>query len=247
MPEKIDSSVCGVSEQPMRCSAGRLPFRDGTSATRASLEREQSRSEELANSLSHGVGLVAALVGMPFLVNQALQHGQSGFTVGTIIFAATAILLYLSSSLYHVLPAGRAKRVFRVIEHSAIFLLIAGTYTPFTLGVLRGAWGWSLLGVVWGLAIVGVALKVFDKAPHRFLSTGLYLSMGWVVVIALDPLLARMPTAGLLLLLAGGLSYTVGVAFFATDSRLRFGHFIWHLFVLAGTTFHYFAILWYGA
>lgn len=213
----------------------------------AGLEREQSRTEELANSLSHGIGLAAALVGMPFLVNQALQRGQAAFAAGTIVFAATAILLYLSSSLYHALPAGRAKRTFRVIEHSAIFLLIAGTYTPFTLGVLRGAWGWSLLGIVWGLAIVGVALKLFDKAPHRFFSTGLYLSMGWVVVLALDPLLSRMPTAGLLLLLAGGLSYTVGVAFFAADSRLRYGHFIWHLFVLAGTAFHYFAVLWYGA
>lgn len=211
------------------------------------LEREQSRPEELANSLSHGAGLAAALVGMPVLVDQALQRGQDAFALGTIVFAATAILLYLSSSIYHALPAGRAKRVFRVIEHSAIFLLIAGTYTPFTLGVLHGAWGWSLLGIVWGLAIVGVAQKVFDKRPHRFLSTGLYLAMGWVVVIALDPLLARMPAAGLLLLLAGGLSYTVGVAFFATDSRLRYGHFVWHLFVLAGTAFHYFAILWYGA
>lgn len=209
--------------------------------------REQSQAEELANSVSHGIGLVAALVGTPFLIVHAARHAEAAFIVGASIFSATVIFLYLASTLYHALPTGKAKRVFRVIEHSAIFLLIAGTYTPFTLGVLRGAWGWSLFGVVWGLALAGVGLKVFDKAAHPVLSTGLYLLMGWVVVIAVDPLLAVMPTDGLLLLLAGGLSYTVGVAFFVTDSRLRYGHLIWHLFVIAGTTCHYFAVLWYGA
>ena len=157
------------------------------------------------------------------------------------------IFLYLASTLYHVLPMGRIKGVFRVIEHSAIFLLIAGTYTPFTLGVLRGAWGWTLFGVVWGLAVVGVALKAFNTASHPILSTGLYLLMGWVIVIAADPLFARVPPAGLLLLLAGGLSYTAGVAFFATDSRLKYGHLIWHLFVIAGSACHYFAVFWYAA
>ncbi|SIR62495.1 hemolysin III [Aromatoleum tolulyticum] len=209
--------------------------------------REQSRDEELANSVSHGIGLGAALVGTPFLINRAAEQGQTAFTVGTIVFAATSIFLYLASTLYHALPVGKAKRIFRVIEHSAIFLLIAGTYTPFTLGILRGAWGWALLGIVWGLAMLGVVLKVFDKASNPIFSTGLYLLMGWVVVIAIDPLLTQMPSAGLLLLVAGGLSYTVGVAFFATDSRLQYGHLIWHLFVLAGTACHYFAILWYAA
>ena len=210
-------------------------------------EREQSQGEEIANSISHGIGLVAALIGTPYLIVHAARHGDAGFIVGSSLFSATVILLYLASTLYHALPIGRAKRVFRVIEHSAIFLLIAGTYTPFTLGVLRGAWGWTLFGVVWGLAAAGVALKAFDKASHPILSTGLYLLMGWVVVIAVDPLLARVPTAGLLWLIAGGLSYTVGVAFFATDSRLQYGHLIWHLFVMAGTACHYFAVLWYGA
>jgi hemolysin III len=209
-------------------------------------KREQSQAEEIANSISHGIGLVAALVGTPFLIMQAIRHGDTGFIVGTSVFSATMIFLYLASTLYHALPMGKAKGVFRVIEHSAIFLLIAGTYTPFTIGVLRGAWGWTLLGVIWGLAIVGVALKVFDKAYHPILSTGLYLLMGWIVVIAVDPLLARVPTAGFLWLLAGGLSYTAGVAFFATDSRLKYGHLIWHLFVIAGTSCHYFAVLWYG-
>lgn len=211
------------------------------------LDRLQSFAEELANSLSHGVGLAAALAGTPFLVIQAQQRGQAGFVVGTVVFAAAMVFLYLSSTLYHALPAGRAKRVFRVIDHAAIFLLIAGTYTPFTLGVLSGGWGWSLLGIVWGLAVLGIALKVFDRASNPFFSTGLYLLMGWVVVLAVDPLLTRMQPAGLLLLLAGGLSYTAGVAFFATDSRLRYGHFVWHLFVLMGTVCHYFAVLWYAA
>jgi hemolysin III len=210
-------------------------------------KREQSQAEEMANSISHGIGLLAALVGTPFLIRNAVQHGDAGFSVGTSLFCATMILLYLASTLYHAFPVGKAKRVFRVIDHSAIFLLIAGTYTPFTLGVLRGAWGWTLFGVVWGLAVAGVALKAFDKASHPILSTGLYLMMGWIIVIAVDPLFARVPSAGLLWLLAGGLSYTAGVAFFATDSRLQYGHLIWHLFVLIGTACHYFAVLLYAA
>lgn len=210
-------------------------------------KREQSHAEEIANSLSHGIGLVAALVGTPFLIMHAARHGDAGFIVGTSVFSATMIFLYLASTLYHALPMGKAKGVFRVIEHSAIFLLIAGTYTPFTLGVLSGARGWTLFGVVWGLAVAGVVLKAINKASHPILFTGLYLLMGWVIVIAVDPLLARVPTAGLIWLLAGGLSYTAGVVFFATDSRLQYGHLIWHLFVLAGTTCHYFAVLWYAA
>lgn len=210
-------------------------------------KREQSHEEEIANSVSHGIALVAALAGTPFLIMHAVRHGDTGFIVGTSVFSATMIILYLASALYHAFPAGKAKRVFRVIEHSAIYLLIAGTYTPFTLGVLRGAWGWTLFGIVWGLAAGGVALKAFNQASHPILSTGLYLLMGWVIVIAADPLFAQVPTAGLLWLLAGGLSYTAGVAFFATDSRLQYGHFIWHLFVIAGTACHYFAVLWYAA
>lgn len=213
----------------------------------AESKREQSPAEEMANSISHGIGLIAALVGTPFLITHAARNASGQFIVGVSVFCATIILLYLASTLYHALPLGKAKRVFRIIEHSAIFLLIAGTYTPFTLGVLNGAWGWTLFGVIWGLALAGVALKAFYKAAHPILFTGLYLLMGWVVVIAVDPLLARVPTAGLLWLLAGGLSYTLGVAFFATDSRLKYGHLIWHLFVMGGTAFHYFAVLWYAA
>lgn len=210
-------------------------------------EREQSRGEEIANSISHGVGLVAALVATPFLVLQAVRRGDTGFIVGASVFAATMVLLYLASTLYHALPIGKAKRVFRVIEHSAIFLLIAGTYTPFTLGVLRGAWGWTLLGLVWGLAVAGVALKAFNKMSHPIISTSLYLLMGWLILIAVNPLYARVPASGLLWLVAGGVAYTAGVAFFAADSRLRYSHFIWHLFVMAGTACHYFAVFWYAA
>ena len=209
-------------------------------------KREQSREEEIANSLSHGFGLAAALVATPLLIEHAVKHGDVGFIVGASVFAATMVLLYLSSTLYHALPAGRAKRVFRVIEHSAIFLLIAGTYTPFTLGVLRGAWGWTLLGLVWGIAVAGVTLKALNRLTHPVLTTGLYLLMGWLVVIAVQPLSDRVPASGLLWLVAGGLAYTLGVVFFALDSRLRYGHFIWHLFVLAGTACHYFAVLGYA-
>ena len=209
--------------------------------------REQSPAEELANSLSHGLALVAALIGGPYLIVQAVRRAEAAFVVGTSLFCATIVVLYLASMLYHALPAGRAKRVFRVIDHSSIFLLIAGSYTPFTLGVLRGAWGWSLFGVVWGLALAGILLKSVGRASHAIFSTGLYLLMGWLVVVAVDPLFAKVPAAGLLWLLAGGLFYTAGVAFYATDSRLRFGHLIWHLFVMAGTACHYFAVLWYAA
>jgi hemolysin III len=210
-------------------------------------KRVQSRGEEFANSLSHGLGLVAAVVATPFLILHAVRLGDAWFVVGASIFAATMVLLYLASTLYHALPIGRAKRVFRVIEHSAIFLLIAGTYTPFTLGVLRGAWGWTLLGLVWGIALAGVTLKALNRMSHPILSTGLYLLMGWLIVIAAHPLSERVPVSGLLWLVAGGLAYTLGVIFFAFDSRLRYGHFIWHLFVLTGTACHYFAVLWYAA
>ena len=209
--------------------------------------REQSRGEEIANSVSHGLGLVAALVATPFLIMQAVRRGDTGFVVGASLFAATMVLLYIASTLYHALPTGKAKRVFQVIEHSAIFLLIAGTYTPFTLGVLRGELGWMLLGLVWGLAVAGVALKAFNRMSHPIVSTGLYLLMGWLILIAIDPLYARLPASGLRWLVAGGVAYTAGVAFFAADSRLRYGHFIWHLFVMAGTACHYFAVLWYAA
>jgi hemolysin III len=210
-------------------------------------QREQSPGEEIANGISHGLGAVAALVAIPVLLVHAARHADAAFIAGASVFCASIFLLYLASTLYHALPAGKAKRVFRVLDHSSIFLLIAGTYTPFTLGVLRGPWGWTLFGLVWGLAVAGVALKASGRASHPVFSTGLYLLMGWLVVIAVDPLFARVPTAGLLWLLAGGLCYTVGVVFFALDGWLPYGHLVWHLFVMAGTACHYVAVLWYAA
>lgn len=209
--------------------------------------RDQSRQEEIANSISHGIGLIAAGIATPFLILQALQHGDTGFIIGASVFATTMVLLYLASTIDHALPPGRNKRVFRVVEHSAIFLLIAGTYTPFTLGVLRGHQGLTLLALIWSLAAAGVALKVLNKMTHPVISTGLYLLMGWLILLAVNPLTTPLPTPALQWLLAGGAAYTIGVAFFALGSQLPYGHFIWHLFVMAGTTCHYFAVLWYAA
>lgn len=215
-------------------------------SSHAIVSRDQMRGEEVANSVSHAVALLAAVGGTPVLIVHAARHGSAASIVGVSVFSATAILLYLASTLYHALPAGKAKRVFRVLDHSAIFLLIAGTYSPFSLGVLHGAWGWTLFGLVWSLAVIGVVSKTVGRTSHPILSTGLYLLMGWIVVIAVQPMVAKVPLAGLLWLLAGGLFYTAGVAFYATDSRLRYGHFAWHLFVMAGTACHYFAVLWYA-
>ena len=208
--------------------------------------RPQSVGEEIANAVSHGVGLAASLGAAPVLIVDAARTGDTARTVGASVFAASMVLLYLASSLYHALPRSRAKRVFRVIEHSGIFLLIAGTYTPFTLGVLRGPWGWTLLGLVWGLAVVGIGLTAVGGVRYPILSTAVYVAMGWLVMIAVGPLRLRMPTAGLVWLLLGGIAYTAGVAFFVA-TRLPFGHFVWHLFVLVGTTCHFFAVLWYAA
>jgi len=195
--------------------------------------------------VSHGVGFLAALAATPFLVlGAALRAGSVGF-VGASVFAGTMLVLYLASTLYHALPGNKAKRVFQVIDHSAIFLLIAGTYTPFTLGVLRGFWGWTLFGVVWGLAVLGVTLKSVSGIRYPRFSTTLYIGMGWLALIAIRPLWLQLPVAGWLWLIAGGLAYTAGIAFFAAE-RLRYGHFVWHMFVLMGTVCHFCAVLWYA-
>lgn len=210
-------------------------------------ERPQSLGEEIANSVSHGIGLVAALAALPVLLIFTARQGNAVNIAAASVFAASMVLLYLASALYHALPRNRFKQVFQKIDHGAIYVLIAGTYTPFTLGVLHGIWGWTLFCLVWGLAAVGVVLKAFDRLSHPIVSTGLYLLMGWIVLIAIKPLSSLLPTSGLLWLVAGGLAYTAGVAFFVADSRLRYSHFVWHLFVMAGTTCHFFAVLWYAA
>jgi len=215
--------------------------------TLALRERPQYMGEEIANSVSHGIGLLAAAAAAPVLIIAAVHRGDAAGIVGASVFAATMVLLYLTSTLYHALPRNRAKQVFQILDHGAIFLLIAGTYTPFTLGVLRGTWGWTLLGLVWSLAFIGIALKVICGVWYWRYSTFLYLAMGWLAVIAIRPLWLHVPTWGLFWLLAGGIAYTVGVAFFAVDERVRYSHFIWHLFVIAGTSCHFIAVLWYSA
>jgi hemolysin III len=166
--------------------------------------------------------------------------------VGATVFAAATVLLYLSSTLFHALPPSRAKRVFQVLDHSAIYLLIAGTYTPFTLGVLRGAWGWTLFGLVWGLAVLGTVLKSVRGIGHTGISTWLYIAMGWLVLIAANTVWTLIPKWGLFWLLAGGICYTAGAIFFMAE-RIRFFHFVWHLFVIAGTACHFVAVLRYSA
>jgi hemolysin III len=209
-------------------------------------QRPQSFEEETANGVSHGIALVACLVATPFLVISASRVGGAWSAAGAGIFAGATILMYLSSTLYHFLPDNRVKRVFRVLDHGAIFLLIAGTYTPFTFGILRGAWGWTLFGLVWSMAILGLVLKVVGAMKrHPRLSTGLYLAMGWLILIAIRPVWLKVPLPGILWLLAGGIAYTGGVAFFAAE-RVRYSHFVWHLFVVLGTTCHFVAVLWYA-
>jgi len=207
--------------------------------------RPQSVGEEIANSVSHGIGAVAAVAVTPLLVISAIPHGAAS-VVGASIFAATMITLYLTSTLYHALPGVRVKRVLRVLDHSAIFLLIAGTYTPFLLGVLRGGWGWTLFGIIWGLALAGVVFTAIVPLRYPIITTVIYIAMGWLVVVAVVPLWQRMPPEGLLWLLAGGLAYTGGVAFYAAR-RLRYAHLIWHLFVLTGSACHCVAVLRYAA
>ncbi|MFN4361126.1 MAG: PAQR family membrane homeostasis protein TrhA [Hylemonella sp.] len=209
-------------------------------------DRPQTLGEEIANSVSHGVALLAALVGTPFLLVSASELRASNI-VGAAVFAATMILLYLTSTLYHALPVGRTKGLFLKLDHGAIYLFIAGSYTPFALGALGGPWGWTLFGLVWAMAALGIALKAFDRLTHPWLSTGLYLAMGWIVLIAAVPLVERVATPGLVLLVAGGLAYTVGVVFFLLDSKLRYAHAVWHGFVATGTGLHFFAVLGYAA
>jgi hemolysin III len=207
--------------------------------------RRQTPGEEIANSISHGVGFLAALAAMPVLIVGAMQHGLAG-VLGVVVFAGSAALLYLASTLYHALAPTRARDVLRIIDHSAIYLLIAGTYTPFTLGVLRGPLGGTLLALIWGLALAGVALKSIGGIRYPRLSTAVYLAMGWMIVAAARPLWTLMPAWGLFWLTAGGLLYTAGVGFYATR-RFRYSHFVWHLFVLGGTTCHFIAVLHYAA
>jgi len=201
---------------------------------------------ERFNSISHLIGAVAALAGLIVVVVIAAQQGDLWKIISFSVYGTTLFLLYTISTLYHSLR-GRAKQIFRKLDHLSIYLLIAGTYTPFTLVTLRGVWGWWLFGVIWGLAVVGMALEALPQKGNRVLSVAVYILMGWLVVVALKPLLEALPFAGFIWLLMGGLFYTGGIVFYLFDEQVRHFHGIWHLFVLAGSVSHYLTILLYVA
>jgi hemolysin III len=212
---------------------------------RPNQERIQSAREELANSLSAALALVAIIAGIPLLVSAALGRGGEWSLVGVIIFAISMIVSYMTSTIYHALPRNGVKRMFRLLDHSAIFILIAGTYTPFALGALRGVWGWTLFLVVWTLALLGIGFKIFGGFKYRRLSTWLYVGLGWVGLFAIRPFWQHVPPEGRLWILAGGIAYMVGIVFYAVK-RIPYHHLIWHLWVIAGTVCHFCAVLWYA-
>lgn len=205
-----------------------------------------SRAEELANSVTHGLALVASLAALPVLVVLAARRGDPWGIVGASVYGAALISLYGASTVYHALPAGRAKALWRRLDHAAIYLLIAGTYTPFMLGAMRGAWGWSLFGVVWGIAVFGVLAKIVFGARLPILSTIGYLVLGWLVVIAAVPLVRAVGWAGVAWLVAGGIAYSIGTVIYALDRRIRFGHAVWHLFVMGASVCHGVAVALYA-
>lgn len=193
--------------------------------------------EELASALTHGAGALAGVAALSVLVVLAARAGDPTLVVGAAVFGTTLLLLYLASTLYHSARAPRVRARLKVLDHCAIFLLIAGTYTPFSIGVLRGGWGWSLFGVVWGLAVVGVVFKLFFTGRFRLVSTLAYLAMGWMVLLAAGPLVRALDPPALAWLVAGGVAYTAGTPFYQA-ARFRYAHAVWHLFVLAGSGCH---------
>lgn len=203
-----------------------------------------SPQEERANSLTHGLGIVLSIAGLVLMVVWSARFGDAWQIVSSAIFGATLVLLYTSSTLYHSFRSATARHLMRKFDHAAIFLLIAGTYTPFVLVTIRGPWGWSLFGVVWGLAVVGVVMKFWLAGRFKVLSTLLYVAMGWMVLIAVKPLMAALPPGGMKLLVAGGLCYTGGAVFYLWK-KLPFNHAIWHLWVMAGSACHWAAVFFY--
>ncbi|NNJ09514.1 hemolysin III family protein [Chloroflexales bacterium ZM16-3] len=203
-----------------------------------------SLGEIIANAITHGIGTALSIAGLAVLVAFASRNGDAWYIVSVSIYGATLIFLYLFSTLYHSIQGPRANKVLRVFDHAAIFLLIAGTYTPFTLVTLRGPLGWTLFGIVWGLALFGVAFQTTLLRRHVAISLALYIGMGWAVVLAIRPMMEALPLPGIILLASGGLAYTLGVIFYVWR-RLPYHHAIWHLFVMAGSILHFFAILLY--
>ncbi|HQP27109.1 MAG TPA: hemolysin III family protein, partial [Candidatus Syntrophosphaera sp.] len=203
---------------------------------------KQSLGEEIANSITHGTGVGLSIAALVILVVFAARKGDTWKIASFSVYGATLIILYLASTLYHAITHPGLKRFFRVLDHCSIFLLIAGTYTPVTIGVMRGAWGWTLFGVIWALAIVGINLKIFALDRRKKLSLLIYLLMGWMIVIAVKPLLSYLEPASLIWLFVGGACYTLGIIFFVLK-KLPFAHSVWHLFVLGGSICHFFAML----
>jgi hemolysin III len=208
------------------------------------MESRYTPREEVANSVIHGIGIVLSIVGLTVLVALAALHGTARDVVAGSIFGATLVLVYTTSTLYHGVPVARARGVLRKLDHIAIFLLIAGTYTPFTIAALGGAMGWTLFAVIWGLALLGIVFEFSALRRHTWLAVTLYLLMGWAGLVAIKPLAATLAPGGLALLLLGGAAYTLGVLFYVWR-RLPYSHAIWHAFVLAGSVLHYLAILLY--
>lgn len=210
----------------------------------AKVERRQTPHEELANSLTHGFGLLLSFIGLSNLVVQATLYGSTLSLVSINIFCGSMIFLYASSTVYHAVTAPRLKHICRIVDHSTIYVLIAGTYTPVSLMILPPAWGWTMFGINWGLAIIGVVFKLFFTGRFDKLSTALYIGMGWMAVIAMKPIIDHLPIGGIALMFAGGLSYTLGVIFYRWES-LPYHHTIWHVFVMGGTACHFFMVALY--
>lgn len=208
------------------------------------LANRYSLGEEIAHAVTHGVGIALSIAGLAILVAFSALYGDAWHITSTSIYGATLILCYTASTLYHGIPMPDVKRVLRQIDHAAIFLLIAGTYTPFTLVNMRESWGWVLFGAVWTLAIVGIVLELLSRQRYKRLSLAMYLGLGWLVVVAIKPMWETIDAGGLILLLIGGLFYSLGVIFYVWR-RLAYHHAVWHLFVLAGSIFHFFAVLFY--
>lgn len=201
-------------------------------------------AEELANRLTHGFGALLSVAGLVLMVVWSTLHGDAWVVTSTAVYGVSLVVLYTASTLYHSVTSDRWKRLLQKVDHAAIYLLIAGTYTPFVLGPLRGGWGWTLFGIVWGFAVVGIILKLFFAGRADVLSTIAYLVMGWLVVIAIKPLIAALPAGALWLLVGGGLCYTVGTIFYLWE-KLPYNHAVWHVWVLGGSICHWAAVFGY--
>jgi hemolysin III len=239
----MDAATPALS-MPVAADAVAGPWR-GALYSRASV-RAQTRREEAANAISHGIGCVMAATALPILVVSAMQRGRTADVVGAVVFGSTMILQYFVSTLYHAWPASASKAWMGRVDHAAIYLFIAGSYMPFALGLLRGPWGWSLFALVWTLAFAGVVTKLRDRLTHPMWSTALYVAMGWAALVATVPIVERMSPAGLAWLVSGGFFYTAGALVYLLDSRVRYAHLVWHVFVMAGSACHFCAALWHA-